>query len=203
MNIDKMLRRVGILPARRRGVSVGDVRTCDAPTNIFQYRMNTGFAGDPTRTHPTSIFPQLIDPNAPPTYFGQGVIADISSTNGVRVPNSGDSGLTLIWGITVRPFPFQQATTATNYGGNTFGGEAPASSGAIDILRSGSIMVTLQGSTAAQMGAAAKMCIVAGTGYVVGGFSMDSVSGTFITLTDAYFNGPAGADGLVELVFNI
>lgn len=120
----------------------------------------------------------------------------------MRILASGDSTLTSIYGITVRPFPFQQQST-TNYGEAAFGGEAPAVSGPIDILRSGYIMVKLQGAAAATKGGAVQCCIVAGTGYVVGGFSADTVSGTFIALTDCTFNGPAGSDGIVDLAFNI
>lgn len=171
--------------------------------NVFKYRMNTGFAGDVNRTHPAGIEPCLIDATYPPTFFGQGVIADAAAPNGVRVPASGDSGAADAYGVTVRPFPFQQQST-TNYGANTFGGEAPPTTGIVDILRSGYIIVTLQGAAAATKGGTVHMCIVAGTGYVVGGFSADTVSGTFITLGQhTTFNGPAGADGLVELAFNI
>jgi len=206
MRIESLiLSMLGINPTMmNRHRNLGRFRTQDSPAgNAFQFRMNTGFGGDVNRTHPATVEQALIDATNPPTFFGQGVIADAGGNNGVRVPAAGDSGLTNIYGITVRPFPFQ-ASTATNYGATTFGGEAPPATGIIDVLRSGYIIVPFQGAAAATKGGAVKLCIVAGTGYVVGGFSADTVSGTFISLDSrTTFNGPAGADGFVELAFNI
>lgn len=214
MTIETILRRMGIIRDQRTGVSLnrlrtgisrGRFRTRDMPiTNAFQYRMGAGFVGDVNRTHPASIEPCLIDSTHPPTFFGQGVFADAASPNGIRVPASGDSGATDCYGVTVRPFPFQQSTTSTAFAGTTWGGEAPFTAGAIDILRAGYMMVTLQGAAAATKGGRVQLCIVAGTGYVVGGFSADTVSGTFIQLgTRTTFNGPADSNNIVELAFNI
>jgi hypothetical protein len=164
--------------------------------------MSTSFPGSITRRHPVTVEPCWPDPTNPPTYFGQGVIVDDTSANAVRVPASGDSGLTAIYGITVRPFPFQPST-ATNYGAIAFGAATLPSTQAVDVLRAGYIAVTAQGAAATYKGAPVHLCIVAGTGYVVGGFSADTVSGTFITLADALWNGPAGSDGVAELGFNI
>lgn len=169
----------------------------------FLGRMPAGFAGMVTRTHPQWIESALIDSTKPPTFYGQGVIADIASPEGVRVAASGDSGLVDIWGITVRPYPISQSTTANFSGGIALGVQvAPPTTGAIDVLRAGSMIVTLQGAAAAHKGSAVQMCIVAGTGYVVGGFSVDTVSGTFIALAPSKyaFNGPADPNGLVEII---
>jgi hypothetical protein len=182
----------------RTGLFLGRRFTCDAS---FGFRMPGGIPGDVSRKHPSTIEPCLTDPTNPPTFFGQGVIVDDTSANGVRVPASGDSGLTAIYGITVRPFPFQTAS-ASNYGAQAFGAAAlPA--GAVDILRAGYMTVTAQGAAVTYKGAPVHLCIVAGTGYVVGGFSADTVSGTFITLADALWNGPADASGNAEIAFNI
>lgn len=176
---------------------VGMRRTHDI---AIAFRMNAGFAGDVNRSHPVSIEPCLIDSVNPPTGFGQGVIADAAAPNGVRIPAVGDSGVTIIYGITVRPFPFQQSVTAVAFGATTIGGEAPAATGPIDVMRSGYIMVPFQGAAAATKGGAVKMCVVAGTGYKVGFFSTDTVSGTFASLAGNYtFNGPADSAGNVEL----
>ena len=213
MNIEMILRRLGIkqdkrtgasLDRLRTGISRGRFRTRDYQASAaFQFRMGAGFVGDVNRTHPASIESCLIDSTKPPTFFGQAVAPDAASPNGVRVLAAGDSGVTHIYGVTVRPFPFQQQTTSTAFGGTAFGGETPPTSGIIDVLRNGYMMVTLQGAAAASKGAPIKVCIVAGTGYVVGGFSADSVSGTFITLDGAsLFNGPADSNGIVEIAVN-
>jgi hypothetical protein len=203
MNIARLLRGM-MAKDRRMGKSVGRIYTRDMPiSNVFTYRMGAGFVGDVNRTHPANIEQCLIDSVNPPTFFGQGIVADAAVPNGVRVPAAGDSGLTHLYGVTVRPFPFQQQTTSTAFAGTTFGGEAPPATGIIDVIRHGYVMVTLQGATAATKGGTVHMCIVAGTGYVVGGFSMDTVSGTFVTLdADTTFNGPADSNNIVELVVN-
>src|ERR1022692_1518366 len=73
------------------------------------FRMAAGYAGAVNRTHPVSIEPCLIDYSSPPLYYGQGVVID-PTTQGVRPLVAGDSGLTDVYGITVRPFPLQQTT---------------------------------------------------------------------------------------------
>lgn len=170
---------------------------------VFTFRMGEGYPGMLTRQHPSpTVEPCETDATNPPTFYGQGVVVDATTAQGVRIPASGDSGLTAIYGITVRPFPFQQSS-ATNYGAVALGANAAIPAGAVDIMRAGYMSVTLQGAAAANKGAAVHLCIVAGTGYVVGGFSADTVSGTFITLANATWNGPADASGNAELCFNI
>lgn len=196
MDIKKLVE--GFEQDAKTGLFLGRRRTCDS---AIPFRLLAGFPGDVSRKHPSTIEPCLTDPTNPPTFFGQGVIVDDTSANGVRVPASGDSGLTAIYGITVRPFPFQTAS-GSNYGAQAIGAAAlPA--GAVDVLRAGYITVTAQGAAATYKGAPVHLCIVAGTGYVVGGFSADTVSGTFITLADALWNGPADASGNAEISFNI
>lgn len=214
MNIEMLLSKLGIkrdkrtgasLNRLRTGISRGPWRTLDSPQTsaAFQFRMGAGFAGDVNRTHPAAIEPCLIDSTHPPTFFGQGIVPDAAAPNGVRVPAAGDSGVTHLYGITVRPFPFQQQTTSTAFGGTNFGGEAPPATGIIDVMRSGYMMVTLQGAAAATKGGRVQLCVVAGTGYVVGGFSADTVSGTFAALdSTTTFNGPADSAGIVEIAVN-
>ena len=177
----------------------------------FQFRMGAGFAGDANRAHPFNIEPCLIDSTYPPVNYGVAVMADRAAPNGVRIVQTGDSGLTAIYGITVRPFPLQQQAT-TNYGAISLGpGTAtPPSSGVIDILKSGYILVQLYGATAATKGGGVWVDTNASGGsgssaHVIGGFQ--AASGSGLVALDAsfgriYFNGPADANGIVELVFN-
>jgi hypothetical protein len=95
------------IPGRRL---LGRQRTCDT---AFTFRMGAGFAGDVNRGHPASILPCLIDPTNPVTAFGVPVIT-VSTSNGVRPFGTGDSGVTDAFGVSVRPYPYQQATTANN-----------------------------------------------------------------------------------------
>jgi hypothetical protein len=196
MNSQEMKRQ-----SRFGGRHVGSAYTRDA---AFTYRMGAGFPGMISR-HFYQVEVALQDSSHPLTAFGMAAIADASSTNGVRIPATGDSGVTTIWGISFRTYPFQQVTTSTNYGGIALGvNGAPASTGPIDIMTQGYMIVTCQGAAAATKGGSVYLCVVAGTGYAAGLFSTDTVSGTFTSaLTDAFWNGPADANGLAEIRFNI
>jgi hypothetical protein len=71
-------------------------------------------------------------------------------------------------------------------------------------MRSGYMIVLLQGAAPAFKGSLVQVCTVAGTGYVAGGVSVDTVAGTFVQLdAKSSFNGPADSANLVELAFNI
>ncbi len=172
----------------------------------FTFRMGAGFAGNVTRTHPAGIEPCLVDTAATNvlSFFGQAVVADQASPNGVRAPQSGDTAA-LIYGVAVRPYPFQPVATTADFGQTAFGAAAPAKPQPIDVLKSGYILVTLQGAAAATKGVLPRVTTVAGTGYLVGGWSVDAVAGTQVQITDgkSYFNGPADATGIVELGFNL
>lgn len=179
-------------------------RTNDSGSMAFGFRMPAGFPGDVNRGHPASIEPCLIDASAPPTAYGQPVLPD-STTNGVRPFAAGDTAVTTMWGVTVRPFPVQ-ASTGTAYGGAAFGTATPPTSGAIDIMRSGYIMAKLPaGSAATTKGAAVFVWCAASTGnHVQGGFESSSSGGNTAALDTAryQFNGPADANGNVEICVN-
>lgn len=119
----------------------GRARTCDI---AYTYRMPAGFSGDVNRTHPFWIEPCAIDQTSPPTFYGQACVLD-ATTHKIRSVLDGDHDLTDIYGIAVRPFPFQQAT-ATNYGAATIGDATPPLNQPIDILRSGYCMVKIAGT---------------------------------------------------------
>ena len=155
--------------ARRDGVARGHRMTRDI---AFQYRMGAGFLGDVNRSYPFTIEPCLIDASAPPTAYGQPVLVD-PTTQGVRALATGDytSGAFSIYGITVRPFPFQANTTTPTIGGSSI----PPISGLIDVLRSGYIMVPVYGA-----------CVKGGTVYIwVTATSVNHVENTFEITTNA------------------
>src|SRR5208283_3889091 len=95
--------------------------------------------------------PCLIDASAPPLGYGAPVLVD-PTTQGVRALATGDytSGAFSIYGVTVRPYPTQQASTAP-----AIGSGVPPVSGYIDILRSGYIIVPVYGA-----------CVKGGTAYI-------------------------------------
>jgi len=183
-----------------RGTAKGRSTTRDV---AIGYRMAGGFAGDVTRTHPVSIEPCLIDASAPPTEYGQAVLLD-PTTQGVRPLTVGDDTATDIYGITVRAFPTQQSS-GTNFGAVALGSQvAPPTSGEIDVLKSGYISAVLSGSTAAVKGGSVYVWVTASAGaQVQGHFTAAASAGNTMKLAKAYFNGPADANGIVEIAFNL
>lgn len=190
MNIlQKLFRRSLFLAATR--VKFRDV--------AFQYRMGAGSPGDVTRTHPASIEPCLIDPAAPPTAFGQPVVA--GANNGVRRLAAGDTALTTVYGFTVRPYPFQP-DAATNYGAVGFGNGSPPLNQPLDVLKLGSILTKLGGAGVPTKGGSVFVWIAVDSGsHVQGQVETSATGGSTIALPSTItFNGPADADGVVELV---
>ena len=170
----------------------------------FQFRMGAGFPGDVNRSHPASIEPALIDAAAPPTLYGQPVLVD-ATTQGVRPYVAGDQSNTVAsgYGLTVRPYPFQQSS-ATNYGAVGIGAATPPTSGAIDILRSGYIMSFLAAGGSPVKGGLVYIWAAAPTGaHVQGGIEAAYSAGNTTQLLNATFNGSPDASGNVEIAFNI
>lgn len=194
-------RLVRVRDARIERVQLlGRHRVTDA---AFTFRMGAGFVGDVNRTHPATIEPALVDASAPPTLFGQAVLVD-PTTQGVRPLVAGDQALTTIYGITVRPYPFQQSTASLANAQANLGAAAPPASGAIDVLRSGYIMVSVVGSPV--KGGAVYIWTAAASGsHVQGGFeATDPTSnGMRVDAPKTYFNGAPDSTGIVELGFNI
>lgn len=188
-----VLRRALDLSLPDERTYVGRIRTRDV---AFTYRMGAGYPGDVNRSHPFSVEPCLIDAAAPPTLYGQAVVV-AAGTNTVRPVAAGDNGLTSIYGVTVRPFPAQQQS-----GGMTsaFGNSAPPTTGVIDVLRWGYVMVQLNGQpnkgNALYVWAAA-----ASGGDSPGQFTTSTTGGDVIgPLTgSSCFNGPPDSTGVGEI----
>lgn len=197
--IPQLLRRL-----RRGGDSlvagrfVGRAYTRDV---AFPFRMGAGFQGDVNRVHPCSIEPCLIDEAAPPTFYGQPVVVD-TATNSVRALGVADEALTGVYGITVRPYPFQQQTGGMS---SPFGGGTPPTSGVIDVLRSGYIMVFVNG-VPTKNGPASVWTAASAGAHIQGGFeAVDPAGSGFVITTNnnTAFNGPPDSNGITELMFNI
>lgn len=180
---------------------VGRVRTRDV---AFTFRMGAGFPGDVNRVDSAKIEPCLIDASAPPTAYGQPVVVD-ATTQGVRPLVAGDAALDAVYGFTVRPYPTQQSTSGVAYAGVSIGGAAPPPSGIIDILRSGYIMTQLGGGAGVVKGGRVFIWVAASAGnHVQGQVEAVATGGSTIELDEkSYFNGPADANGVVEISFNI
>lgn len=160
----------------------------------FTYRMGAGFPGTVNRMHPASILPRKIDTTNPPLGYGRAVLAN-TSADSVRNPVAGDSSVTTIFGVAVRPYPTQQQSGGMTA---THGSATPPVQGVIDVLRQGFIIVKCVG--AARMGGAVHLWIAADSGaHVQGGFEAAATGGSTVALTNARFAGVPDADGYVEL----
>lgn len=166
----------------------------------FTYRMGAGFPGDVNRTHPADIEP-VLQSNTPFTAYGQAVVIAADGTNGVRPFGAGDGAVVAIWGVTVRPFPTQQRS-----GGDSaaLGAATPPTTGVADVLKHGYIMVKVPATdpAPAKGGAVFVRIAAAAADDPVGGFKTQADGGNTAALTaDRYcFNGPADANGNVELI---
>lgn len=168
----------------------------------FAFRMGAGFPGDVNRSHPASIEPCMNDVQTPVTLFGQPVLCDTTDQS-VRPFAAGDASDTVPagYGISVRPYPFQQAS-ASNFGEASIGA-APVPAGAIDVLRAGYIMGKLNTGTAAKGAPVYVWCAATSGSHIQGGLETAASSGNTVQLKNATFNGKADAQGNVEIAFNI
>lgn len=180
-------------------LTIRDARTTDV---AFAYRMGAGFPGEVTRSSFTNVIePALINVATPPLAYGCAVVVD-TATNSVRQMAAGDTALTKIYGITVRPFPQQQASTSGGQYGAVALGTAgvPPTTGMLDVLREGYMLVKLSnGGTATKNGPVFVWVAASSGNHVQGGFEVAASAGNTIALTDAWFNGPSDSNGIVEL----
>lgn len=176
-------------------------KTCDV---AFAFRMGAGFPGDVNRSSKFSVEPAAIHSAAPPVAYGQPVLID-GTSQGARPFTTGDQSDTAAsgYGVTVRPFPFQQSS-GSNFGEATLGAAVPPATGAIDVLRSGYIIGKLPaGQTSVKGGLVYVWCTASAGANVQGAITSVFDAGDTTRLANATFNGSPDANGNVEIAFNI
>ena len=169
------------------------------------YRMGQGFAGDVGRFHPVTIEPARMSSTNPPLGLGLAVVID-PATMSVRQLAPGDTGLTEVYGITVRTYPMQPGIPPTGaWGQQPLGTSSyPPYDGAIDVLRMGYIMVPVVGTP--RKGDPVFVWVAAsGGGHVQGGFEAAASAGNTLAIGNVHttFNSGPDAFGIAELAFNI
>jgi hypothetical protein len=128
-----------------------------------------------------------------------------ATTQGVRPYAAGDQSNTVAsgYGITVRPYPFQQSS-ASNFGAAAIGAATPPVNGIMDVLRAGYIMTNLAAGGTAVKGAVVYVWSAATSGaHIQGGIEAAYSAGNTTQLANATFNGSSDASGNVEICFNI
>lgn len=157
-------------------------------------RMNAAIAGAVTRSYPGQVISQeVIDGTTPPTAYGQ----PVKLVSGKLQPMGSGDAATLIYAITVRPFPKTDNTgTAPGYGPGT-----PPTSGIMDVMRVGFLGVKLAVGTAVR-GAQAYVVTTAGGSVAIGDI-VDAASpaggGTAVAPANWFFTGAADANGNTEI----
>lgn len=160
-------------------------------------RMSVGIAGDVSRPSAT-VESMLIDSGAPPTRFGQFV----KLVSGKLQPATLAGDVSILAGLSVRPFPSPNPA-GTSQG---MGAGSPPASGILDVMRRGYMTVVAKGTGAITKGSAVYLCTTAGGAMALGDIVVaaspgSSAAGTAVP--GATFQGPADAQGNVEIAFNL
>lgn len=178
--------------------AMAGLRNAYTQDTAFNYRMGVGFPGDVNRDHPASITPGLCNSSVQaPRLYGDAVLVD-TATNSYRGLVAGDTAVTVIDGIAVRPYPTQQTSGGMT---STFG-TAPVNTGQpVDVLEDGYAIVKIPaGQTTTKKGAVYIWVTASSGAHVQGGFETVTSSGnTAGPITNAVFNGPPDANGVTEI----
>jgi hypothetical protein len=171
------------------------VRTCDV---AFLYRMGAGFPGDVNRTHPVSILPGLVNTTNPPRAYGELCLFD--TTNGYRAIIAADQHNTTpvnAGGVLVRPYPTQQTSGGMS---SAFGNGTPPTSGVQDFCRAGYIFAKGKaGMTVVKGGQVWVWATATETVNIQGELQAAAVTDKTVRVANAFYMGPADADGVVEI----
>lgn len=160
-------------------------------------RMDAGIPGTISRADSLTVEQNIQNPAAPITAYGM-----LAKLVGGKVSPlvSGDAA-TLVYGLAARPYPQQSFT-------NGFGASAPplaSMAPMIDILRRGYMSISLSsgGGVSAKGGAVYYRVATASAGKPLYGFEAVADGANTILVAGAIFNGPADANGNVEIQYNI
>lgn len=176
------------------GPPVFRARTCDV---AFQYRMGVGYPGDVNRMHPASVVAGLLDSGNPFRAYGEAAL--FGSANNYRPIIASDQSATAvkIAGVLVRPYPTQQMSGGMNA---ALGAAVPPSMGPADFLDEGFIIVKMKAGVTVKKGDPVFVWATATeTVNIQGEFQATATTSKTVPVANAYFNGPADANGNVEL----
>lgn len=170
----------------------------------YLYRMGVGIPGDVNRVDSgMTIEAQAADPLDPIPAYGVPVVMNAAGS-GVGPVDAADAAADL-YGVLVRTFPGQSNPP------NAFGAQqlltdtsVPPTQGTLDVLRRGYIAVKLNtGSPAPLKGQPAFVWVAAtAAGHVQGQFEAAASGGNTVA-APATFMGPADANGVTEIAWNL
>ncbi len=161
----------------------------------YTTRMPAGFPGRISREDSLTVETHVIDSNSPPTVYGQ----PAKLVSGKLQAAGADAD---VYGLLVAPYPTQSATTG-------LGAATPPTSGLADVLRRGYMTVAVaRGTAVAGPAGTVSYRTTTNGGALAGQYEGDDTNvgkgdSDCIELTKATWMGPADANGIAELAFNI
>ena len=162
----------------------------------FLYRMPAGIPGDTSRASQATVESQLYDAAAP--FSAYGLPVKISSVNGKAQPVGAGDAATAVVGFLARPYP-------TNSSQEPLGVAVPATIGVCNVMVRGYMSVLLSsGSVSAVKNGQVYIRVAsAAAGKPLGGIEAAADSANTIAVPSCHFMGPADANGITELSFNV
>ena len=174
----------------------GAIRRAYTRDIAFTFRMPSGFAGDVNRTHPFSVIPKLQDVTNPIARYGNAAI--YTTTPSARGAIAGDTAVTKIQGIAVRPYPTSQTSSSLLGAPATIGAATPPVTGIIDVLEEGFIWVPIPtGQTPQQTGSVFLWIAATSGAHIQGGFESVTGGASTVTLSNAFWTGGVDTINLV------
>lgn len=164
------------------------------------FRMPAGIPGAVNRSHPATVVPYQNDATLPVLLYGQAVSVN-AGKNGVRTAQPGDAAANY-FGIAVRPFPIQQGQASSDFAPAAFGVAGPFVSQAVDVLKSGFIMVQVNSGAPGLGDPVYVWAAATASPHVQGGIEATNPGGSGYQIAGAYFNGSPDASGIAEIAVN-
>jgi hypothetical protein len=161
--------------------------------NAILYRMAAGIQGAVSCEENKTIESVPLGSTAFPTY---GVPGKLSA--GTIIPIGAADTAGLVYGLLIRPFP-----TTNGPSGSALGAQVPPTTGIGNVLRRGYATVKCNNGTPAKGGQVYVRIDTPSGAKVVGGLEATSDGAHTIAPAGWFFNGPADADGNVEIQVNI
>ena len=164
----------------------------------FGFRMGAGFPGDVNRSGVFSVLPSLQDTTNPIRLYGDPCIGN-TAANSVRGFIAGDTAVTRIDGILVRPYPTQQ--TSGGMSSSIGAATPPVGPAIVDVLRQGFAMVKCNNFavTPSTKFGAVYVWIAATSGNNIQGGFVAASSGSTITIANARWASPPDSAGIAEI----
>ena len=165
----------------------------------FLYRMDVGYPGAVNRMQGAKVQAELLNPTTPPLGYGTMLVMD--PTTGTVRPPVGTDTAAVFTGFYVRPYPRQSNLNIND----PLGQATPPSTGIGDVLKSGHMIVKLNAASPAVVkGQSVGVFIgTASAGNPAGGVTGAAPGATVLALPNSTFMGPADANGMTEIAYNL